>query len=227
MHQRARDRHALLHAARELGRPLVHGVGQAHRGQQLARALLALRGADAAFAHQRRQRHVLQRGEGRQQVVELEHEAQRAAPAQRQAGVVQRPAPPRPASGSCPAVMRSSRPMMLSSVLLPEPEGPISATNSPRADAQVHAVQHLGLVGQAEVVALADAVELDQRRRRRVHGVTSGSPAPGPARRRGAPAPPRPARRRRWRCRATCSASGQRQRDRRTAAGRRSRARSA
>jgi hypothetical protein len=28
--------------------------------------------------------------------------------------------------------MRSSSPMMLSSVLLPDPDGPISATNSPR-----------------------------------------------------------------------------------------------
>jgi hypothetical protein len=86
--QRAGNGHALLHAARQLPRALVHGLRQAHGGQQAAR-VLALRGADAAFGHEGRQRHVLQRRERGQQVVELEHKAQRAAPAQRQRGIVQ------------------------------------------------------------------------------------------------------------------------------------------
>src|SRR5690349_22270207 len=37
-----------------------------------------------------------------------------------------------PSMNSRPLVGRSSRPTMLSSVLLPEPDGPIRATNSPR-----------------------------------------------------------------------------------------------
>ncbi len=41
-------------------------------------------------------------------------------------------------------VGRSSRPIRLSRVLLPEPEGPIRAANSPRSQAQVDAVQDLG-----------------------------------------------------------------------------------
>jgi hypothetical protein len=41
------------------------------------------------------------------------------------------------AISSVPAVGRSSRPMMLSSVLLPEPDGPLSATNSASRSASV------------------------------------------------------------------------------------------
>jgi hypothetical protein len=48
-----------------------------------------------------------------------------------------------------PAISRSS-------VLLPEPEGPSSAKNSPGLDVEVDVLQHLGLaVGQADVAALA------------------------------------------------------------------------
>ena len=43
-----------------------------------------------------------------------------------------RPCTSSPSSRKLPEVMRSSKPRMLSKVLLPEPEGPISAMNSPR-----------------------------------------------------------------------------------------------
>jgi hypothetical protein len=107
-HQRARDRHALLHAAGQLARPLVQRIAQADGGEQRARAL-ALRGVTRPVAHQRRQRHVLQRAEGRQQVVELEHEAQRLAPAQRQRLRRRAPSSPR-LDAVAAAVGRSSRP---------------------------------------------------------------------------------------------------------------------
>ena len=49
---------------------------------------------------------------------------------------------------------------MFSSVLLPEPDGPITAQNSPRCEREVDAVQHLGLDRRADVVGLAHAAQL-------------------------------------------------------------------
>jgi hypothetical protein len=59
--------------------------------------------------------------------VELEHEADGGAAQRGERRVVER-------LGRLPG---SSKPMMLSSVLLPEPEGPLSATNSASCNARV------------------------------------------------------------------------------------------
>src|SRR6185312_2810108 len=72
-HDRARDRHALLLAAGKFGRPVRGAVGEADQLQGDARVLLALRGPK--LGQQQRQFHVLLRAQHRQQVVELEHEA--------------------------------------------------------------------------------------------------------------------------------------------------------
>ena len=54
--------------------------------------------------------------------------------------------------------------MIRSSVDLPQPEGPISETNSPAADGQVDAGHGLHRA-RALAEALADALERDRRRR--------------------------------------------------------------
>ncbi len=53
--------------------------------------------------------------------------------------------------------------MRLSSVDLPEPDGPISAVNSPGCEREVDAVQHLDLDLGAGTVGLVDVRQLDQR----------------------------------------------------------------
>ena len=69
-----RDRHPLLLAARQLGRPVVEARQRA-RAARAAPSALRLRLALAAPGDQLRHRHVLERGEVRQQVVELVDEA--------------------------------------------------------------------------------------------------------------------------------------------------------
>ena len=76
------DRHPLLLAAGELGRPMVQPVPQPDLLEQGAGLLLHGR---AAFAPQEpRHQHVLQGAELRQQMVELEHEADAAVAERRQ-----------------------------------------------------------------------------------------------------------------------------------------------
>ena len=74
---------ALLHAARQLRRFAVHRSAEAHGVQQLARTR-QVRLGHMPIAHQHRQAHVLQRGEGGQQVMKLKHEAQHIAPQSRE-----------------------------------------------------------------------------------------------------------------------------------------------
>ena len=65
--------------------------------------------------------------------------------------------------------------MMLSSVLLPEPDGPISATNSPRSQHEIDVVQDLDLDRRADVVGLADAFEAQDFVRSQPRIATTGS----------------------------------------------------
>ena len=61
----------------------------------------------------------------------------------------------RPPISIVPALWRSSPAMMLSSVDLPQPDGPTSTVNSPGLDLEVDALQHLD---RAEaLVDVADA----------------------------------------------------------------------
>ena len=79
-----------------------------------------------------------------QQVVELEDEADRAAAQARERRRRRARWCPAPSRKMRPLVGRSSRPMRFSSVLLPEPEGPMSAVNSPRSSAEVDPVERRG-----------------------------------------------------------------------------------
>ena len=73
--------------------------------------------------------------ERRQQVVELEDEAERAAAEAPRARAARARRCRGRASAMRPLVGRSSRPSRCSSVLLPDPDGPTSAVNSPGASA--------------------------------------------------------------------------------------------
>ena len=92
------------------------------------------------------QRHldVLERGELRQQVVELEDEADVAVAErdQRASSVTSRHVDVADARSS-PASGRSSPPSTCSSVLFPTPDAPTMATISPRAHLEVEVAQHV------------------------------------------------------------------------------------
>ena len=95
-----------------------------------------------------RHRDVLQRRHGRDQMEGLEHDADIAAAKTRQPSSSSLPR-------SCPATMtepasgRSSPVITISSVDLPEPDGPSSATASPRPILQVDVAQDMDAGGAA------------------------------------------------------------------------------
>ena len=128
--ERTRDRDPLLLAARELGGTVREPLGEADRGGQL----LEPAGVGLLAGDRERQDDVLLRGQHRQQVEELEDEADVLAPQLRQLRVVQladRGAGDRRPS---PAVGLSRPARMCISVDLPEPDGPITAVSSPLCD---------------------------------------------------------------------------------------------
>ena len=116
-------------------------------GRAAARARLPRRAARDAGDHLR-QRHVLQRGELRQQVVELVDEADGGRGAARCARRRTACRQSRPAMKTSPASGCSSRPATCSRVDLPEPDGPIRATISPARRSRSSAAQHLQLAGR-------------------------------------------------------------------------------
>ena len=128
---RAGDADALLLAAGELARVVLRAVGEADDLQRDRRTRLR-RSAFDSLVSSSGSSTLRSRGQHRQQVVELEDEADvPRAPARRAA-------PPRQLVDAlaadldrCPPVGVSSPPIRLSSVVLPEPDGPISARKSP------------------------------------------------------------------------------------------------
>ena len=125
---RPRQRNTLLLAAGKLRRAVLAAIGQTHTGQRLVGPL---QGRCTRHAVQdERHGDVLPRREHGDQVEELEDEADARAAQRRERVVVQR-AQVGVAKQTLPLVGRSSPPSKYSSVLLPEPLGPIIATNSP------------------------------------------------------------------------------------------------
>ena len=91
-----------------------------------------------------------------EQVEALEHEAEEMAPQQRALVAPQRPDVDALEADTIPSVGVSRQPMMFIAVDLPEPDGPMMATNSPRVDLQVDAGERVhGRVARA--VDLGDA----------------------------------------------------------------------
>ena len=123
----AGQRHALLLAARELAGIVAEAVAEADRAQ---RRLGAVEGVGAAGEFQR-DRDVLQRRHGRDQVEGLEHDADMVAAEARQRVLVHAPRGRGRRRASGPPVGRSSPASSIISEDLPEPEGPTRPTASP------------------------------------------------------------------------------------------------
>ena len=107
--------------------------------QQLARALVDFRARPAAQVQ--RQADILQADQRRQQVEELEDEADLVAAHARQVVVGEAPPATRPSMRTAPEVGRSRPPIRLSSVDFPEPDGPTMETISPGGDRQRDVVE--------------------------------------------------------------------------------------
>src|SRR5580765_3404785 len=73
--ERARDRHALLLATGELGGEVLRAVGETDQAQRSGHVLASLAAGERSQGE--RELHVLERGQHRHQVVELEYEADR------------------------------------------------------------------------------------------------------------------------------------------------------
>ena len=128
---RARDGDALLLAARELRREVLHAVRHADLLERLLDALLALVRGHAAVGQ--RQLDVLVDREVADQVEALEDEADLAVADARALGERQRLGRLAVQGSTCRAVGESSRPRSDSSVDLPQPDGPAIDTYSPCA----------------------------------------------------------------------------------------------
>src|SRR6185295_11138045 len=124
----ARDCHALLLAARELPRIMVYPVLQADQRERRLDMLAPLGLGERG--EQQRQLDVLVGGEHWNQVVELKHEPDVPGPPTGELRFAQL-RDVRPATVTAPASGRSMPAIRFSSVVFPDPEGPIKPRNSP------------------------------------------------------------------------------------------------
>ena len=156
-HQRLRQADALAHAARELVRV---AVAEAAEADALAASPRPARAASAAPRNSSPAVTLSQRGAPRHQALGLEHVAGAPVDARRAARRTPRRVP----------VLGASRPAAtLSSVLLPQPVGPTTETNSPAPTVSVD-VAHRG-------VALAGSSLVDEG----AGDAVDRAPAPAPA----------------------------------------------
>ena len=136
--ERPRDRHALLLAARELRRVVMAAVRQA-RPRRAAPRARAPRAGHARDLH--RHQHVLERRQRRDQVKELEDEADLLAAQPRERVLAER-RDVDAVDRRCVPLVGASRPAISpSSVDLPLPDGPVIATTLPSGTEQIERVQ--------------------------------------------------------------------------------------
>ena len=127
-----------------------------------AASACSLRSRRGKAGEQERQLHVLERRQHRHQVVELKDEADVPRPPVGELRFVERRDVHRRPRAASPASGLSIPAIRLSSVLLPEPDGPISATKSPAAMAKEMSLQHrhdliAAPIGLGEVVDFDDS----------------------------------------------------------------------
>ena len=140
--ERPRDRDALALAARELRRRVRRAGARAPPRSSASRAR-ARRSAGRARRVEQPGRDVVERAHPVEQEELLEHEPDRARAQRRQRALAERRGVVAGHLAPYPALGRSSVPITCSSVDLPEPDGPTTATASPVVDAQRHAAQRL------------------------------------------------------------------------------------
>ena len=128
--ERARDRHALLLAAGELGGLVRLAMRESDLGE--TRLGLLARVGVAVPRIEEGQRHIVERARPRQQIEGLEDEADLGVAVGGEL-VGARPPSSRPSILSEPLVGVSSAPMRFMKVDLPEPEAPVTARYSPRS----------------------------------------------------------------------------------------------
>ena len=165
---RRADGDALLLAARELRRAGVGGVGEPDALEQLGRPPGALGAGRAEHGELERRRSRGSRARAAASggsAGRRSHASARAAPPRAARG---RAAMSWPSTRADPADGRSSPARMRSSVLLPEPLGPSTATTSPRVDAERQALQRGG-------VALAPCGGCERGRGRRSRASSAAS----------------------------------------------------
>ena len=124
----ARDSNALLLSARHIARVRFEAMPKSDLLQGALRPQARFRAALAA--HIERQAHIFFRRQGREQIVRLENEADVLA-AQIGELLGLRPVVECPATVSVPDVGVRMQPRIDSSVVLPEPDGPMSKVSSP------------------------------------------------------------------------------------------------
>ena len=163
--ERAGDGDALLLAGRQLVRLVALLAGQLDEVDDLADALGQLAARRVLAGDRERQRDVLGDVEERDQVERLEDVAGPLAAEPGRWRSSDSWLMSRPSRTTSPLVGRSRPPRSWRSVLLPEPDGPISATNSP-ARRQRDAAQGLD-GGLAERVDLGQVAGLEDRSRSR------------------------------------------------------------
>ena len=131
---RARDRHALLLAARKRRRLVVQPLAQSDPGQQLLHVLAVV--ADAPAGQPQGQRDIVERGQMIEQAEFLEHDADAAAQ-RRQLGALRACARSLPNSEITPREGCSASSTSFRSVVLPAPDGPVRKVNEPGSSAKL------------------------------------------------------------------------------------------
>ena len=159
VHDGARQRHALLLAARKLARIVIEPMLERHRFERLCRL------GERIAPPQQLQRHgdVLERGHRRHEMERLEHDADMLAPEPRQLILAERV---QPLPGDRHAARASPPPdpaATISSDDLPEPDGPSSASASPCATFERNAVQNVDRSRRARQCQ-AHVFDLNRRR---------------------------------------------------------------
>ena len=152
--QRSCNRHSLLLTAGQLGGNVLHARSEPDEFERLRDALLALARVHAAIP----QGHidVVEQVEVRNQIEALKNEADLLI-ANARTRVVRQPADVFAVELVGPRSNVSSRPAMFRNVVLPEPDGPVTATNSPSFDFETEVTQRVRL-DEIRAEDLADVV---------------------------------------------------------------------
>ena len=138
---RARDADALFLAAGQLARLVLRAIGESDQRERRGRALCPLRACRAASAAAATRRCERPSAPAAGCTSGTRSRRDRRASARARHPTAARVAAPRLRASRC--VGRSSPPIRLSNVVLPEPDGPMSARKSPARHLEINVVEHV------------------------------------------------------------------------------------